>query len=112
MNSARILPFSVVLALALTSCAFEPFPHYITGSYAHSLHFGDIVEIRDLVRNRKDLRHPICGIEALAPDLAKVSSGTGCDTGGMMSFLTVRKRNGHWIVDKSSIEQAQTIVTE
>jgi hypothetical protein len=89
----------------------EPFPQSITGTYADSVHFGDIVEIRNLVRDRKEVRHPICAIEVLAPDKVRVSSGPGCDSSGMMSFLIVRKKNGHWKIDESSIEERDTVVT-
>lgn len=106
-------PLCVLLCCAMCSCVpFEPFPRR-TGNYADSLHFGDIVEIRALVRNRKDIRHPIGLIDVLAPDRAIVDSGAACEPpGGTISQFTVRKRNGHWTIDESSIQDRSQIIID
>jgi len=114
MSRHEISPvLTAALCVVLSSCVpFEPFPRRI-GPYANVLYFHDITEIRDIVRVRKDLKHPICLIDVLAPDRALVSSGASCEPpGGVVSQFIVYKRNGHWMIDDSSIREIDLIVTE
>jgi hypothetical protein len=98
----------VSLCFVLSSCV--PFP-YRTGPYATSLRTGDVAQIRALVRDRKDIRHPIDEIEMVAPDRAIVQSGLEYNPpGGTISQFTVRKRNGRWAIEESSIGDRNIIV--
>ena len=113
MRCWSILHLSLLgLPFAVCCCApYYPFPHR-RGDYAHKLHFGDINKIRALVRNRTDIRQPICDIEVHAPGEARVSSGPDCHEGGVhfMTCFMIRKRDGEWTVDESSIEDCESIV--
>jgi hypothetical protein len=91
-------------------CHCTPFPSR-SGSYAESLSFGDLLEIRALVHDRRDIRQPICDIEMQTPNEATVSSGPDCNGGGehVRSQFTVRKKNGHWTIDDSSLKDRESI---
>ena len=109
--SARIITCFIltVWSCCAIGCS-SPFPHR-SGTYAESLSFRDLVEIRALVRTRGDIRQPICDIEMEAPDKAKVSAGPDCNGGGVhvRSEFTVRKQNGRWVIDESSIQDRQSV---
>ena len=95
--------------LALSGCT--PFP-YRSGAFEKSLSFGDVIQLRALVRNRPDIRQPICQIYAVAPDRVEVSSGPGCNTSGthLTTGFTARKIHGNWVIDETSIEDERSII--
>jgi len=96
--------------LGLFACT--PFP-YRSGAFDKNLTLGDVVQLRALVRHRRDIRQPICDISAVAPDRVEVSSGPGCNTSGthLMTGFTAHKIHGHWVIDEASIKDEMNIIS-
>lgn len=95
------------LATAFTSCAQWP---QIDGDYKNQLTYNDVLQIRALVRHRPELR-PIYRISMYWPDRALVAAGVVVEPGDMTTDFIVRKKNGQWTIDESSIEKNRTIIT-
>jgi hypothetical protein len=97
-----------MLSLAtLASCAQWP---QLMGEYKDRLTYSDISQIRALVRQRPELR-PIFRICMFWPDRALVDTGTPLNTGDIItSFIALKKGSG-WIIDESSIEKHEAIIT-
>ena len=111
-NVVRVIRLLLSACSCVALCSCTPFPRS-SGPYAHSLSFGDIVQIRAIVQRRRDVRQSICDIKMESPDRARVSAGPDCNGGGVhvRSEFVVRKKNGHWTIDESSIQEGETITT-
>jgi hypothetical protein len=97
-----------MLSLAtLASCAQWP---QLMGEYKDRLTYSDISQIRDLVRQRPELR-PIFRVCMFWPDRALVDTGTPVNTGDIITSFIARKKGSRWIIDESSIEKHEAIIT-
>jgi hypothetical protein len=97
----------MLLVLPFTSCSQWP---QIAGAYADRLTYRDVVDIRALVKHRRELR-PIFRIWMHWPDSALVDTGNVVNTGDTITTFIARKKNGQWTIDESSIERHEAIIT-
>jgi len=101
----RIALVTIVVAVALTSCASE-----VIGPYSHNLSADDIQQIKLLVSQRSDIAKSIQYIHATRPDCVIVETGRSVFEGVSTTFMAC-KRNGRWQISKGSVDQWRTVVT-
>ena len=83
----------------------------VTGSCASRLTVDDVRQIRELARNRPDIKKPVDQIDIDHPDQARVSSGNAQNPGDVMTTFEVRKKNGRWIIIKGSAGTGEAVIT-
>jgi hypothetical protein len=101
------LVLSMLSLATLASCAQWP---QLMGEYKDRLTYSDILQIRALVRQRPELR-PIFRICMFWPDRALVDTGTPVNTRDIITSFMARKKGSGWIIDESSIETHEAIIT-
>jgi hypothetical protein len=119
----RVLLATSLCVGGLSSCV-EPRPYEsqtsirfafptlaIDGAYASRLTLAEIRQIRELVRNRADLKKPVDHITIDRPDEAHVTSGAARENGELSSSFDIRKKNGRWFIVEKSIQTSPSIFT-
>jgi hypothetical protein len=94
------------LALTLSSCMSIP---PVQGDYR--LSWGEIRELNHLVAHRTDIRKPLGLVRMESADRGEVSSGNVWEQFGKITVFTIRKKNGRWMIDESTVKQTEAIVT-
>jgi len=116
----RLVFSSTFLCLvALFGCAPPPKPQAdirfafptltLDGAYASQLTFAEVRQIRDLVRDRADLRKPIDHITIDKPDEAHVTSGAPRKNGDLSSSFDIRRKVGRWFIVEKTIQTARNL---
>ena len=84
------------------------FPH-VQGD--PGLSWDEIRQLNRLIAHRSDIKKPLGLVQMEAPDRAEVHSGKVWEPFGEETIFTIRKKNGRWITDESSVRQDLAIVT-
>ena len=107
----RLLSWILMILSAAVVLSCAPWPRR-TGALAGQLPNSEVIQIRALVRARRDIKKPITKIEMVAPDQAKAEAGVANNTGDIVTLFTMHKKNGRWIIDESSIYESEVIITD
>jgi len=99
---------TIVFSLALSSCL--SFQIIEKGEFhGYTLSQADMGAINRLVAHRRDVRKPIFQAMMLQADYAEMMSGPSEKTGAPVTIFRVRKKDGKWILEESSIHQTTTL---
>lgn len=105
----RIVLCGALALLLFTSCAQWP---QIVGQYSHRLTYGDVLELRAIVRQRRDVEKPIYRISMFYDaDRAYVECGDPTPDRPTATAFTAYKKNGAWVIDEKSIHKIELIIT-
>lgn len=98
----------LILGLALSSCL--SFQIIEKGDFhGYTLSQADMGAINRLVAHRRDVRKPIVQAMMLRADYAEMMSGRSDKTGDPVTIFRVRKKDGKWILEESSIQQTTVL---
>jgi hypothetical protein len=105
----RFVSCAAIALLLLTSCAQWP---QIVGQYPQRLTYGDVLELRAIVRQRQDIEKPIYRISMFYDaDRAYVECGSPTPDRPTPTAFTAYKKNGRWAIDEKSIYKIDLIIT-
>jgi hypothetical protein len=101
--------FGLLSLTLLPSCAQWP---QIVGQYGQRLTYGDVLELRAIVRQRHDIEKPIYRISMFYDaDRAYVECGEPTPDRPVATSFTAYERDGRWIIDEKSIHKIDLIIT-
>lgn len=104
------LILAALVGMAITSCTSIPVVYNEPGQN-YTLSREDVAEINRLIAHRRDIRKPLGVAWMKANDRVEIDSGNVSEPFGEITRFTIRKKNGRWIIDESSVRQDYAIVT-
>jgi hypothetical protein len=103
--------FAVCTAVLGACTSFEVVPAEIDVYPRNILSARDVRALQGLPR-AVGITKPVRHIQAQSADKALVTCGEPWLRGVQMISFTARRKNGHWFVDKSSIDKFEPIILE
>jgi len=113
MTSRRRLIFAAIGAFILSSCTSSQIVSYtfpgITVEGAVTV--DDVREIKELARNRPDIRKPITDIKVTSSGGAEITAGKAEKSFDKVTVFKVRKEKGRWKIVEGSVYDTEVLVT-
>src|SRR4051812_24847496 len=112
-SSYPIAILGAIFTLTVTACSSSlvlPANTQIVPTQYH-LSPGDIYAIQRLAP-AAGIKGDLHAITASSPDEAQVECGDPYVGGGRMMVFTARRKDGRWVVDRSSIQSSRAIVLD